>query len=85
MYYRTRQIYRRSARMSLSMSQTSAASAVVAPKPQCPQSQNDASILVWEPKVLIVNGLHLWEVENDQDALQFCKKQLNEVHNIRKA
>ena len=43
------------------------------------QAENDTPTLNWEPKVLKVRGARLWEVENDQDVIKFCKKQLNKV------
>jgi len=46
---------------------------------QASRLENGAPTLVWEPKVLKVKGLRLWEVENDRDVIQFCKKQLSKV------
>ena len=44
------------------------------------QVENDTLTLNWEPKVLNVRGVRLWEVENDQDVIKFCKKkQLSKV------
>ena len=43
------------------------------------QVENDTPTLNWEPKVLKIRGVCLWEVENDQDVIKFCKKQLSKV------
>ena len=43
------------------------------------QIENDTPTLNWEPKVLKVKGVRLWEVENDENVIKFCKSQLNKV------
>jgi hypothetical protein len=43
------------------------------------QIENDTLTLNWEPKVLNIRGVRHWEVENDQDVIRFCKKQLSKV------
>src|SRR5213083_2253046 len=61
------------------MSQMSTPSANSASDTRSSQVENDTPTLNWEPKVLNVRGVRLWEVENDQDVIKFCKKQLSKV------
>src|SRR5436190_19099907 len=61
------------------MSQMSTSSANSTSDAQSSQAENNTPTLNWEPKVLKVRGVRVWEVENDQDVIKFCKKQLSKV------
>src|SRR5579859_3214620 len=61
------------------MSQISASNADSMSDAQILQPESDTLILNWEPKLLKVRGIHLWVVENDQDVIKCCKKQLSKV------
>ena len=61
------------------MSQTSTSSANSTSNAQILQTENSTPTLNWEPKVLKIRGVRLWEVENDQDVIKFCKTQLSKV------
>src|SRR5437773_416307 len=61
------------------MSQMSTSNSNSTSDAQPSQTESDTPTLNWEPKVVKVKGIRLWEVENDQDAMNFCKKQLRKV------